>query len=70
MDEVTEDLIVSYGDVLVRRYILEALAETEEDFAIAVDANWMESVNRYRSADYVRCSMPNSPRTSVNGWAS
>ena len=60
MDEVTEDLIVSYGDVLFRRYILEALTETAEDFAIAADANWTESVNRNRSADYVQCTMPNS----------
>jgi phosphoenolpyruvate phosphomutase len=58
--EQDEALVVSYGDVLFRKYILEALTETEEDFAIAADANWLESVNRYRSADYVRCSMPNS----------
>ncbi|MDX1645748.1 MAG: phosphoenolpyruvate mutase [Longimicrobiales bacterium] len=62
MGELTEDLVVSYGDVLFRKYILEALTETDEDFAIPVDANWMESVNRYRTADYVRCSMPNSRR--------
>jgi phosphoenolpyruvate phosphomutase len=55
-----EALVVSYGDVLFRKYILEALTETEDDFAIAADANWLESVNRHRSADYVRCSMPNS----------
>ena len=59
-EESQHDVLVSYGDVLFRKYILEALVETENDFAIAVDTNWMESVNRYRIADYVRCSMPNS----------
>jgi len=53
-------IVVSYGDVLFRKYVLEALAETESDFAIAVDTNWIESVNRAREADYVSCSMPNT----------
>jgi phosphoenolpyruvate phosphomutase len=55
-----EALVVSYGDVLFRKYIAEALVESGSDFAIAADANWMESVNRFRDADYVRCSTPNS----------
>lgn len=58
--ESQKGLVVSYGDVLFRKYILEALTEAESDFAIAVDANWVESVNRNRAADYVRCSIPNS----------
>ncbi|MGD8728886.1 MAG: NTP transferase domain-containing protein, partial [Gemmatimonadota bacterium] len=58
--ESDEGILVSYGDVLFRKYVLEALAEAESDFAIAVDTNWMESVNRAREADYVSCSMPNT----------
>ena len=58
--ESKKAIVVSYGDVLVRKYVLEALTETENDFAIAADANWIESVNRYRTADYVSCSIPNS----------
>ncbi|MDH3207242.1 MAG: phosphoenolpyruvate mutase [Gemmatimonadota bacterium] len=58
--ESDEGILVSYGDVLFRKYVLEALAETDSDFAIAVDTNWMESVNRAREADYVSCSMPNT----------
>jgi len=54
------DLFVSFGDVLFKRYILEQLAEAEEDFVIAVDTNWEESVNRDRAADYVSCSEPYS----------
>jgi len=55
-----DGIIVSYGDVLFRKYILEALTEAEDDFVIAADANWLESVNKDRDADYVSCSMPNS----------
>jgi len=54
------DLYVSFGDVLFKRYMLEEMAEPEEDFVIAVDTNWAESVNRNRAADYVSCSEPYS----------
>jgi phosphoenolpyruvate phosphomutase len=56
------DLYVSYGDVIFKRYILDALAETEDDFAIVVDTEWHESVNRGRAADYVSCTQPHSRR--------
>ena len=56
------DLYVSYGDVIFKRYILDALAETEDDFAIVVDTEWHESVNRSRAADYVSCTQPHSRR--------
>lgn len=54
------DLYVSYGDVIFKRYILDTLAETEDDFAIVVDTDWHESVNRGRAADYVSCTKPHS----------
>jgi phosphoenolpyruvate phosphomutase len=50
------DLIVSYGDVLFKRYIVEQLLDADADFSIAVDTHWQESVNRGRDADYVHCS--------------
>jgi phosphoenolpyruvate phosphomutase len=60
------DLYVSYGDVIFKPYILEALRETEGDaegdFTIVVDTAWQDSVNRGRAADYVHCSQPNSRR--------
>jgi phosphoenolpyruvate phosphomutase len=56
------DLFISFGDVLFKRYIIESLAEPEEDFVIAVDTDWQESVNRDRAADYVSCSEPYSRR--------
>jgi len=54
------DLVVSYGDVLFKKYILDALLESAGDFVIAVDAGWRESANKNRAADYVSCSVPNS----------
>jgi phosphoenolpyruvate phosphomutase len=56
----TDDLVVSYGDVIFRHYILEALIEAKDDIVIAVDTGWQQSVNRDRAADYVMCSMPNT----------
>lgn len=55
-----QDTIISYGDVLFNKYIPQALSEEKDEFVIAVDTNWRESVNRHRLADYVRCSHPNS----------
>ena len=34
----------------------DLLAEPADDFVIVVDADWRESANRGRGADYVRCS--------------
>jgi phosphoenolpyruvate phosphomutase len=56
------DLFVSYGDVIFNHYILDALNETNEAFAIAVDTDWRESANRGRVADYVSCTQPHSRR--------
>jgi phosphoenolpyruvate phosphomutase len=50
------DLLVSYGDVLFKRYIVEQLLDAPADWSIAVDAFWYDSVNRGRDADYVHCS--------------
>jgi len=54
------DLYVSFGDVIFKRYIVDTLAEPDDDIVIAVDTNWHESVNRDRAADYVSCSEPHS----------
>jgi len=56
------DLYVCYGDVIFKPYILEVLAEADADLAIVVDADWRESANRGRPADYVRCTLPHSRR--------
>jgi len=57
--ETDSDLVISYGDILFKRYILDALLESSDDFVIAVDAAWRDSANRNRAADYVTCSTPN-----------
>ncbi len=57
-----QSVIVSYGDVLFRKFIPEALAELDEPFAIAVDTLWRKSANRHRQADYVRCTLPSTGR--------
>jgi phosphoenolpyruvate phosphomutase len=61
-------LVVSYGDVLFRRHLLDMLADALAPqsgapapiAAVVVDTNWQESRNRGpdRRPDYVRCSLP------------
>src|SRR5690606_32550932 len=58
--ELEGPCLVSYGDVLFRKYIPQQLMDIEDDFAIAVDANWRESRNRGRVTDFVTCTEPNS----------
>jgi phosphoenolpyruvate phosphomutase len=58
------DLLVSYGDVLFKRFIVDQLLDTDADWSIAVDTHWHESVNRGRDADYVHCNRPHN-RASV-----
>jgi phosphoenolpyruvate phosphomutase len=58
-DDIT-DLLVSYGDVLFSPFLLEMIEEPEEPFAIIVDTDWRDSVNRGRAADYVSCTEPYS----------
>jgi phosphoenolpyruvate phosphomutase len=56
------DLCVAYGDVLFKRYVLEALRDGDDEFTVIVDTDWRESVNRARAADYVHCTAPHSRR--------
>ena len=54
--------VVSYGDILFKRYILEGLLEAEGDIVLAVDAHWRSRLdvapNRHR--DLVAASRPYS----------
>jgi phosphoenolpyruvate phosphomutase len=54
------DVIVCYGDVLFKKFIIAQLLESENDFAVMVDTDWRHSRNRDRYADYVVCSQPAS----------
>ena len=60
LDDDALALVVSYGDVLFNRYILQILDIEDEDYVIAVDTDWQTSVNKDRAADYVSCSEPYS----------
>lgn len=51
--------LISYGDILYRKYIPSMLLETNGDFVVAVDADWKSSRNKERNyADFVSCDQP------------
>jgi len=60
------ECLISYGDVLFKRFVPRELRELEADFAIFVDANWQTSPNRTRYADFVTCSEPLSRHAVCN----
>jgi phosphoenolpyruvate phosphomutase len=51
------NVLVCYGDVLFRTFIVDLLLEADDDFVVAVDSNWEESTNVGRLADYVACNI-------------
>jgi phosphoenolpyruvate phosphomutase len=56
--------IVSYGDVLFKKYVLDELLETEGDFVVAVDSMASPgSDGDKRKADWAICSEPHSRKT-------
>jgi phosphoenolpyruvate phosphomutase len=56
--------IISYGDVLFKKYIPLELMEVEADFSVIVDSSWKDSRNRDRYAEYVTCSIPYSKHST------
>ena len=40
--ELTDSVIVSYGDIVYEKKVLEKLVKSKDDFAIIVDKNWKE----------------------------
>jgi phosphoenolpyruvate phosphomutase len=63
---INGDCIISYGDVLFKKYFIRELIETDADFAVVVDENWKESRNLARYADYVICSQANSRKSFLH----
>lgn len=55
--------VISYGDVLFKKYIPQQLLDLDADFAVPVDTNWRESRNRGRYTDFVTCSEDASKRS-------
>jgi phosphoenolpyruvate phosphomutase len=66
LEAIDGDVIVSYGDVLLKKYIVAELVETEDDFVVMVDSNYQDSRNRARDCDYVACSEPSTQRAFYN----
>lgn len=55
IDAIHGPCIISYGDVLFRKFIPSALTDTKDNFCVMIDTNWQESRNRDRYADYAIC---------------
>lgn len=63
IDRLTGDTVIAYGDIMFRRYILDALLDIEGDIVLAVDSMWRERTDRSESSsrDLVKCSRAFSP---------
>jgi phosphoenolpyruvate phosphomutase len=63
IDRLKGDTVIAYGDIMFRRYILDALLDIDGDIVLAVDAMWNERTDRSESSgrDLIRCSRPFSP---------
>jgi len=59
-ESLSGELVISYGDILFRRYILSSLLEVEDDIAIAVDAAWKDRKACNGGEDLVRTSQPHT----------
>lgn len=56
------DLYVSFSHVLFDRYILDALAGADADFAIVAEVDWREGEADRSALGYVNCTEPRSRR--------
>jgi phosphoenolpyruvate phosphomutase len=69
--------VVSYGDVLFRKYLLDELLDAEGDFAVVVDslpadspsATTTDTDGAPRRADWALCSEPHSRKTLLSDVA-
>ncbi|MCX7633944.1 MAG: phosphoenolpyruvate mutase [Turneriella sp.] len=62
IDKIEGDVIISYGDVLFKKYVAQELVDSTADLVIVVDYDWQTSRNSARYADYVSCSEPQSTK--------
>jgi phosphoenolpyruvate phosphomutase len=46
LDAIESDVLISYGDLMFRSYVLRDLVESQSDFAVVVDSSPRESANR------------------------
>jgi phosphoenolpyruvate phosphomutase len=59
-DSLNGELLISFGDILFRSYILDGLLEAKDDIVIAVDAAWEQRGSFNGLEDFVRVSRPYS----------
>ncbi len=62
IDHLTGDVVISFGDILFRRYILSNLLAEKGDIVIAVDAAWQRPRSANAYTDYVTATRPYSLR--------
>jgi len=55
MDSIESDLVISYGDLLFRSYVLRDLVECDADFSVVVDSS-PTSVHNRTVRDFAYCS--------------
>lgn len=55
--------LVSYGDVLFKKHVLDELFDAEGDFVVAVDSLAAAAGDKPRRADWAVCSEPHSRKT-------
>jgi phosphoenolpyruvate phosphomutase len=62
LDHLEGDVVLSFGDILFRRHILNNLLAEEHDIVIAVDAAWERRQGAAGYIDYVTATRPHSLR--------
>ena len=65
LPETSGETLIGYGDVLVKRYILQLLLDAKEDLVIVVDVGSKKPDNPIRP-DYVSCSAPHGKNDFYN----
>ena len=60
LPQLEGDVVISYGDILFRKYILNNLLAEEHDLVIVADAAWRDRNGVERYHDYVQATRPYS----------
>jgi phosphoenolpyruvate phosphomutase len=55
LDAIESEVLISYGDLMFRSYVLRDLLESQSDFSVVVDSSSRESANR-TVRDFAYCS--------------
>lgn len=58
-DNMKDSMVISYGDIVFRKYVLNLLEESKADVSIVVDSDTSKRANDYKG-DFVTCSSANT----------